>query len=218
MSRSPLALASRCSVSGNGLFGSIRRQRKRLVRLDPPGAEVEIDDLESIARLLVEPQQLDVLEIESAEGTLDLEIRLLPGLALRLGCLRLVVCGRGRLQQVVPVGYARLVGDQVDLEIAHHQLVDLGRECNQRSHVDADAHRLDLDHRLRAEPLGVGQAHGAEFHAERRVNRQIDVAVKLQLAAGLFAHQVGQILLVGVSVEDRDKNCHGSDQEDNCRA
>ena len=53
--------------------------RKWFIRLDSAGADIEIDDFKAAAGLLVQPQQSDVLQVQSTEGDGDIEI----GAALR---------------------------------------------------------------------------------------------------------------------------------------
>ena len=188
-------------------FVALRRKREidfgRHPARNAAGAEIQFGQRVLRARRVVDISNGRILERHVIN--IDLDRRPLAFRRRRRG----LVAARQIVDAELAVLAAHQVGAQIfDLDGVDHQLFRQQRHQLQRYAKILDPGKLLLAAKLR-------QRRFAEDRAYAREQRQLDVAIQLERALGLFLHRLHNLRLVLIGIESRRDIRAGRDQQDN---
>ncbi len=169
----------------------------RLARDDLAGLEVEVVHGVMRAVLLIIPgdvrlADIDLVDADAADA----------GLLARDGFLGSLF-RRGRLDQVVPVGFARGVAREIEFQAVEKNGVDNHLLTQQRQQFHFGAGGVDARHGFGAEAGCVAQFELAGLDTDPGKKRPAELSVDTQFPAGLVLDRLDDFSLVLVGVENQ---------------
>ena len=184
-------------------------QRKALADTEVFGRQAEVRQLPAATRRSIVPNDVRILDLDGADPEIEIGGRSAAVRSRR-------VAGRSRrAAEILPIVGAAAIAREIELEPRQARLADLDSLREQRQQGEAQLGAADARHRLVAEARRVAQGGSADRNANRREQRELEVAVQRELPARRVLHGRGDLALVVVRVEQQaDRDGHDDEQQD----